>query len=78
VRHVACQQHAKSDTTLQPIPVIVLATSSTDADVLHSYQRHANGYVAKPVTADIFITVIQQINYFFGSVARLPRQATTE
>jgi hypothetical protein len=40
--------------------------------VLNSYRLHANGYVTKPVTADIFIEVIRQIEHFFGSVARLP------
>jgi hypothetical protein len=48
----------------------VLTTSNTEEDILRSYQHHANGY--KPVPADGFLDVVKQINYFFGSVARLP------
>jgi DNA-binding NarL/FixJ family response regulator len=50
----------------------VLTTSNTEEDILRSYQHHANGYVTKPVPADGFLDVVKQINYFFGSVARLP------
>ncbi len=63
----------KSDPELRVIPVVVLTTSQADEDILRSYSLHANAYVSKPVEADSFMSVVRQIDNFFGSVAELPR-----
>src|SRR5215468_10379243 len=39
----------KADPKLWQIPVVVLTTSSAEADILASYQLHANAYITKPV-----------------------------
>jgi CheY-like chemotaxis protein len=62
----------KADPTLRRIPVVVLTTSSSDADVARSYDLHANVYVSKPVDFHDFAAVVKQIDEFFGTVARLP------
>jgi CheY-like chemotaxis protein len=64
----------KSDPVLATIPVVVLTTSHAEEDVLRSYQLHANAYVTKPVDFERFIEVVRQIDEFFVTVVKLPRQ----
>jgi len=62
----------KDDPDLRRIPVVVLTTSDSEEDVVHSYSLHANAYVTKPVDLDQFIKAVRQIDEFFVSVVRLP------
>jgi CheY-like chemotaxis protein len=62
----------KGDADLRRIPVVVLSTSSAEADIIRSYDLHANAYVTKPVDFDRFVGVIRQIDDFFISVVKLP------
>ena len=62
----------KADTDLRRIPIVVLSTSSAAADVLKSYDLHANVYVSKPADFAEFAEVVRQIDDFFGTVAQLP------
>jgi CheY-like chemotaxis protein len=66
----------KSDADLQSIPVVVLTTSDAEEDVLRSYNLHANAYVTKPVDFERFLSVVRQIDEFFVTVVKLPRNAT--
>ncbi|MET8157382.1 response regulator [Sphaerisporangium sp. NPDC005289] len=63
----------KADAALRSIPVVVLTTSEAEEDILRSYHLHANAYVAKPVDFDQFIKVVRQIDDFFVSVVKLPK-----
>jgi len=51
---------------------VVLTTSTDDADVLQSYDLHANCYIAKPVDLEQFLRVVKTIEGFWLSVACLP------
>jgi CheY-like chemotaxis protein len=62
----------KSDPDLRRIPVVVLTTSSSDEDIVRSYDLHANAYVTKPVDFDQFMSVVGQIDQFFVSIVTLP------
>jgi CheY-like chemotaxis protein len=64
----------KADPNLRSIPVVVLTTSGAEADVLRSYDLHANAYVQKPLDMDQFVDVIQTFDEFFLSVVRLPQR----
>lgn len=64
----------KGDGQLATIPVVVLTTSHAEEDVLRSYQLHANAYVTKPVDFERFIDVVRQIDEFFVTVVKLPKQ----
>ena len=64
----------KGDSQLAAIPVVVLTTSNAEEDVLRSYQLHANAYVTKPVDFERFIDVVRQIDEFFVTVVKLPKQ----
>jgi two-component system response regulator len=63
----------KGDAELKHIPVVVLTTSSSDRDVLESYDLHANCYVRKPVQFQAFIEVVQSIEDFWFAIVTLPR-----
>jgi len=62
----------KNDDALKHIPVVVLTTSSSEADVLRSYQLHANAFVSKPVAFGDFIDAIRQLEGFWLEIVRLP------
>jgi chemotaxis family two-component system response regulator Rcp1 len=62
----------KANPTLRIIPVIILTTSQAGADIMDSYQRHANGYIAKPVDLEGFLKVVKSIDNFWLSVVKLP------
>jgi CheY-like chemotaxis protein len=62
----------KADERLRQIPVVVLTTSSSEQDILHSYDLHANCYIPKPVDLDQFIDVVRGIENFWLTVVRLP------
>ena len=64
----------KESPSLRIIPVVILTTSSSDADVLQSYQLHANCYISKPVDLDGFLKVVKSIDSFWLSVVKLPRE----
>ena len=65
----------KESPTLRSIPVVILTTSSSEADVLQSYHLHANCYISKPVDLDGFLKVVQSIDNFWLSVVKLPHGA---
>jgi CheY-like chemotaxis protein len=62
----------KADPGLRRIPVVVLTTSSSDEDIVRSYDLHANAYVTKPVDFEQFMSVVRQIDEFFVSIVALP------
>jgi two-component system, chemotaxis family, response regulator Rcp1 len=66
-------KEVKESSSLRTIPVVILTTSSSDADVLQSYQLHANCYISKPVDLEGFLKVVQSIDNFWLSVVKLPR-----
>lgn len=67
-------EEIKLDDNLKRIPVVVLTTSDDDADILASYDLHANCYITKPVDLNRFITIVKNIENFWFSIVKLPRQ----
>ena len=63
----------KNDAGLRRIPVIMLTTSSSEKDILKSYNNHANCYITKPVDLDQFMCVVRTIEDFWISIVRLPK-----
>jgi two-component system, chemotaxis family, response regulator Rcp1 len=62
----------KENPELKSIPVVVLTTSASEADILRSYLLHANCYITKPVNLDGFLTVVKSIDSFWLSIVKLP------
>src|ERR1700730_146449 len=64
----------KGDSNLQTIPVVILTTSESEADILKSYSLHANCYITKPVSLDGFLKVVKSIDDFWLTVVKLPSE----
>jgi CheY-like chemotaxis protein len=62
----------RSDPQLRTTPVVILTTSSDDADVEGAYQLGANAYVTKPIGLEDWIRLVSTIREFWFSVAVLP------
>lgn len=64
----------KANSELKRIPVVVLTTSGAEADILRSYELHANCYITKPVDLEQFVNVVRSIDDFWLTVVRLPER----
>jgi chemotaxis family two-component system response regulator Rcp1 len=67
-------EEIKASPALKTIPVVILTTSASGADIMQSYQHHANCYIAKPVDLEGFLKVVKSIDNFWLSVVKLPRE----
>ena len=65
----------KSDPELKRIPVIMLTTSSSERDIITSYDNYANCYITKPVDLERFMDVVRTIEDFWISIVKLPKTA---
>ncbi len=64
--------HIKEDDNLKTIPTVILTTSTSEIDIVNSYQLHANCYLNKPVQLDAFESLVKSINDFWLTKAQLP------
>ena len=62
----------KQDDDLKRIPIVVLTSSKADADVVKTYNLHANCYVTKPVGLEQFAHVVKSIEDFWLSIVKYP------
>lgn len=62
----------KADANHRRIPVIVLTTSSEEADIQRSYGIGANSYVVKPVTFESLVDVVRELNRYWFQIVTLP------
>lgn len=62
----------KEDPELAHLPVVVLSSSGDAADVVESYDRHANAYLTKPTDPDEFVSMVESLEEFWFEWVRLP------
>jgi DNA-binding response OmpR family regulator len=62
----------KNDPKLKRIPVVILTTSQSEDDIIHTYDLHANCYITKPVDFNQFLKVVKSIEDFWLTVVKLP------
>jgi len=55
----------KADATLSNIPVVMLTTSSAEADMSKAYAFHANSYLVKPADFAKFGELIEVLGYYW-------------
>ncbi|HSF53418.1 MAG TPA: response regulator [Algoriphagus sp.] len=61
-------QEIKANARTRDIPVIMLTTSSTQDDILTSYQEQASCYIVKPSEADQYLEFIQVFDRFCSTL----------
>lgn len=62
----------RQDDTLSSLPILVLTTSSADADIDSCYELGGNAYLQKPSGLDAMQTLIRRIGEFWGQLVGLP------
>ena len=67
----------KADPVLCQIPVVVLTTSSAEADVLRSYELGVNSFITKPVTFAGLVEVMQGFSRYWFEIVELPARVNS-
>jgi len=62
----------KSDERLKMIPVVMLTSSSEEADLVRSYKLGVNAYVVKPVDFHEFVNAIKELGVFWAVINAAP------
>jgi CheY-like chemotaxis protein len=62
----------KTDPEFRRIPVVVLTVSKDEADVMKTYDLHANCYITKPIDLEQFMNVVKSIEDFWLVLVKLP------
>lgn len=62
----------KADPDLKSIPVVILTTSSTEADKARAYACQANSYLVKPVELHQFTELMRTFGYYWLAWNRFP------
>ena len=68
----AVLEEIKQDDTLKTIPVVVLTSSESEADISRAYAAHANCFISKPVDFASLIGIVSRIEDFWFSLVRFP------
>jgi CheY-like chemotaxis protein len=62
----------KQSEKYRSIPVIMLTTSSSERDILLSYQNYVNCYITKPIDVSDFMQAIAKIEDFWINIVSIP------
>lgn len=66
-------EEIRRDERLKLIPVVILTSSEAEDDIRRAYELRANCYVTKPADLDEMVKIVQAIDFFWTTVAKLPR-----
>ncbi len=58
-------EQIKSDPHLKEIPVLILTSLKSDADIRRAYEAKANFYIVKPTRVDEFFAAMQYVEEFW-------------
>jgi chemotaxis family two-component system response regulator Rcp1 len=67
-------QSSKKDDSLKKIPIVILTTSDSEADITVSYQLQASCYLRKPAQWDAFDAIVRTINALWLTKVRVPQK----
>lgn len=63
----------KNDSRIQHIPVVMLTTSTSEADMLRAYRNHVNSYLKKPIDFAEFHRMMESFSQYWFLWNRFPR-----
>jgi CheY-like chemotaxis protein len=62
----------KADPSLRSIPVVVLTTSKAEEDIYRTYDLGVSSFIAKPVSFDGLVEVMQALGRYWFEIVELP------
>lgn len=62
----------KADPDLKRIPVVVLTTSRSEADILRSYDLGVSSFITKPVSFNNLVTAMKVFGQYWLEIVELP------
>ena len=65
-------ERVKGDPALRTLPVVMLTSSSQEADLSRSYGAGVNAYVVKPVGFSEFVLALRELGLFWAVVNHPP------
>ena len=66
-------RRVKSHQHLCMIPILIFSSSEADDDIHMAYGDHANGFITKPADNSALSSIVETIEEFWVSVARIPK-----
>lgn len=67
-------EEVRKDEDLRLLPIVILTSSEAEDDIRRAYELGANCFVTKPADLDEMVKVVQAINHFWITIAKLPRR----
>jgi len=64
----------KKDNSLRNIPIVILTTSESEADIMVSYQLQASCYIRKPAQWEAFDAIVRTINALWLTKVEVPQK----
>lgn len=71
-------EEIKSNERLRDIPVVVLTTSKSEEDVVHSYRLGVNSFILKPARQKEFVEMIRALCQYWFETVELPHPRERE
>lgn len=62
----------KANPELRKIPVVVMATSKAEEDILHTYNLGVNSYISKPTTFESMVETMNTLGHYWFDMVQLP------
>lgn len=66
-------REVKRDPALRHIPVVLMATSAYNSEIMKSYQQQASGFLCKPHDVDTFIKKTRALFEYWANTTILPK-----
>ena len=65
----------KEDDSTRTIPIVIMASSAEERDLIEGYRLGVNSYVVKPIGFDQFMETVADLGYFWALVNQTPPHA---
>lgn len=62
----------KGNPSLRRIPIVILTTSRSEEDIVHSYDLGVNSFITKPVTFEGLVEVMKALGRYWIEIVELP------